>query len=241
MQIRINKYLSESGVCSRRQADEHILAGKISINGQVSRELGVKIDSDKDEVLFDGKKIEKSDSLVYFAFYKPKGVVTTSDDEQGRKTVLDFFPASPRIYPVGRLDQYSEGLVILTNDGDLTQKLTHPSFKHEKEYVAEARTGKLDPHVGSIQIVKMFTNGLYIDTKRMYADKVIVINENPESKLITLNMVLHTGYNRQIRRMCDKIGLQVVKLVRTRVAKLSLESLGLEPGESKEINLESIL
>ena len=241
MQIRINKYLSESGICSRRQADEHILAGKITINGQVNRELGVKIDPDKDEVSFDGKLIQKSDKMVYYAFYKPRGVVTTSDDEKGRKTVLDFFPSSPRVYPVGRLDQYSEGLVILTNDGDLTQKLTHPSFKHEKEYQVEARTGKLKPTVGPTQITKMFTNGLYIDSKRMYADLVEVIDENPDSKLITLKMVLHTGYNRQIRRMCDKVSLQVVKLVRTRIAKLRLDSLGLKAGEYKEINLESIL
>ena len=241
MLIRLNKFLSESGICSRRQADEYILAGKISINGIFNKELGVKIDPEKDEIEFDGRAIKQTQNLVYYALNKPKGVVTTSSDEKGRKTVLDLIPVSTRVFPVGRLDQYSEGLIILTNDGGLTQNLTHPSFKHEKEYLVEANSRSLNAESAS-KIKKQFKSGLFIDGKRMSADAVEVdYLGGTSSSSFRLKLILHTGYNRQIRRMCDKIGLNVSKLVRIRIGKLRLDELGLKPGEYKEIKPESII
>jgi len=226
---------------SRRKADEAIADGQISVNDQTILELGIKIDPEKDIVKINGRNITLNTKVVYYAVYKPNGVISTANDEKGRRNITDLVPHSPRVYPVGRLDAYSEGLMILTNDGELTQKLTHPSFEHEKEYEVTTHISgdDLRHNANPISFIKKsFLDGLEIEGKLMKADKVF-IKENLKS--FTLDIVLHTGYNRQIRKMCAQIGLAVSKIKRIRIGKLKLYSLELKPGEYKQISKEQII
>lgn len=241
MLIRLNKFLSESGCCSRRKADEYIASGDIKINGKVTKELGIKIDPEKDAVEFQDKEVKIATDFLYYALYKPKGIVSTVSDELGRKTVIDLVPETPRVYPVGRLDTDSEGLIILTSDGDLTQRMTHPSFEHEKEYLVNAKFQISNSKRVAPEIIKsQFEKGLYIDGHLMKADKTEV-SLVQSTGFIILTLVLHTGYNRQVRKMCAKIGLDVIKLVRTRFGKLKLSDLELAPGEYRLVTRADIL
>lgn len=241
MQIRINKFISDSGLMSRRKADEAISNGDIEINGQIVTELGTKVDSEKDIVKFNGRIVSVASRIVYYAVYKPNGVISTARDEQGRQSITDLVPKFPRVYPVGRLDAYSEGLMILTNDGDLTQKLTHPSFEHEKEYevTTHISNDELRYNVNLIgYLKKSFMDGLQIEGKLMKGDKIFI---KEDDKSLKLDLVLHTGYNRQIRKMCAQIGLAVSKIKRIRIGKLNLHSLNLKPGDYKEIGKSQII
>jgi len=237
--MRINKFLSEAGVCSRRKADELIVAGKVSINGKIINELGNQIDPNIDQITVDGQLCQINSKTVYYAIYKPKGIISTASDEKGRTNITDLVPKTPRVYPVGRLDAYSEGLMILTNDGELTQKLTHPSFQHEKEYEIVVRDHKSE--IMNQKIKKAFEQGMIIDGVLMKAFKVDVTTFTPNPQLMTIKLILHTGYNRQIRKMCDKIGLKVINLKRIRIGKLNISDLNLKPGEYKEIKKTDII
>lgn len=234
--MRINKFLSTSGICSRRKADEHILAGEVTINNKPAK-LGDQVDPSSDIVQFNDKEVGKHDKNIYIALYKPKGVISTSSDEQGRRTVTDLLPKSPRVYPVGRLDQASEGLIILTNDGELTNTLTHPKYEHEKEYevIANGIWKKFDKD----NIINVFEKGLKIDGVMMRVDRVYNVKVNNDR--LEFNIVMHTGHNRQIRKMCDKMGLSVKKLTRIRIGNLRLGSLNLRPGDNKKISKSEIL
>lgn len=239
MKLRLNKYLANAGVASRRHADEFILDGKVSVNGKIVNELGVQIETDHDVVFFDGSAVKPFADFAYYALNKPKGVISTSIDEIGRKKVTDLVPEIPRVYPIGRLDAESEGLIVLTNDGTFTQKLTHPSFKHEKEYIVTVK--KLESsRVGKDGIKSVFEKGMLIDGIQMKADKV-ALHDTSINNVFTLNIVLHTGYNRQIRKMCAKINLEVLKLERVRIGKLKLSDLELKSGEYTTITKEQIL
>lgn len=235
--IRINKYLADAGLMSRRKADEAISNGEIKVNGTVSRELGIKINPDKDVISFKGKEVKPSrDKFTYYALNKPKGIISTANDEKGRKNVLDFVPESPRVFPVGRLDANSEGLIILTNDGDLTQRLTHPSFLHQKEYFVVAKNHK---RISLDSAKNQMKRGIRVGEDLMKADEIEI--SEAENKYFEMKLILHTGHNRQIRRMCDRIGLEVIKLVRTRIVNLLLSDLQIEPGEYKVVTKEQIL
>lgn len=252
MKVRLNKFLANAGVTSRRGADALIGKGEVKVNGTIITELGIKIDPEVDKVVVNGKTLESASTHVYYALYKPKGVVSTADDEKGREKVTDLVPSIPRVYPVGRLDADSEGLIILTNDGDLTQKLTHPSFEHEKEYSVEVKSpkskGKISPEL-SKSICDQLITGLHIDDHIMKADTAKVIDiqkstrlaEAEPRRIITLQIVLHTGYNRQIRKMCDRLGLVVINLKRVRIGKLNLEDLDISAGQYKIISKDQIL
>lgn len=236
--VRLNKFLSNSGICSRRKADEHILGGDIRINGNIIKELGTKIDPKKDTVSFCGKEIRPSEEFVYYALNKPAGVISTASDENGRSTVLELVPNEPRVYPVGRLDKDSDGLIILTNDGELANKLTHPKFEHEKEYYVKARTQKqivIDPKA----IERRFQTGIMVDGKIMKADiiKAEIIRNNRYDLIVTI----HTGYNRQVRKMCAKMGLEVIGLTRTRIGNLKLAFLDIKPGKFMQIEKSDII
>ena len=174
MKTRLNKFLSERGICSRRKADEHILAGDIKINGEIVKELGTKIDELTDSVEFCDKVITEKPEYIYYALNKPRGVVSTADDELDRQTVTDLVPKEPRVYPVGRLDTESEGLIILTNDGELTQEITHPSFEHSREYRVESRIMNYESgiKVHSEQIISRLSKGIVIDGKLMKVDEM---------------------------------------------------------------------
>ncbi len=238
MNIRLNKFIADSGVCSRRAADVLIKSGKVKLNGETIIELGIKVDSKEDCVEIDGKTIFAADSFVYYALNKPKGFISTSECEPGQKKIVDLVPVSPRVFSVGRLDKDSEGLIILTNDGDLTKQLTHPSFEHEKEYEVRV-VAPADNTVNEAIIRDRFIGGINIDGKVMKVDQVNNFFQNGRS--MNFRLVLHTGYNRQIRKMCAKMNLEVTKLTRTRIGKLKLSDLGIKSGEYKVFDRSAIL
>lgn len=212
------------------------------MNGNKSS-LGQMVDPKSDEIKINGKIVKSGASeKIYYALYKPRGIVSTASDELGRQTVTDLVPKEPRVYPVGRLDIDSEGLIILTNDGELTNRMTHPSFEHEKEYVITACSVKHETRTKENRaelIESQFISGLKIDNTLMKADSAEV--KLLHDSCFMIQVVLHTGYNRQIRRMCAKIGLEVIQLTRVRVGKLHLADLDLKPGEYRQINLKQII
>lgn len=227
MKERLQKYISQAGIASRRHAEELILAGKVKVNGQIIRKMGVKVDSDKDEVVVDGKKI-KPQSFIYLAFNKPKKFMTTRLDPQKRRTVFELLPPElkNKVWPIGRLDFNTEGLLIFTNDGELTQKLTHPSAEHEKEYQVE-----VDKELTEGKMEKIET-GVFLDNKKTAPAKI-----RGEGKVYYLT--IHEGWKRQIRKMFGVLGYSVRNLKRIRVAKLKLGNLPL--GEYKMIKKEDII
>ena len=238
-QMRLNKFLADAGMCSRRKADEHIAAGEVYVNGERAA-VGMKIDPQQDEVFFRGQRVApQSEQLVYYALYKPRGVVSTASDEKGRPTVTDLVPPTPRVYPVGRLDFNSEGLMLLTNDGDLAHRLMHPSFGHEREYELVVR--REDDGLDWPEVPTRLTRGLEVDGQLMRADRVAIKPVGKGERRAALRLVLHTGLNRQVRRMCEALGLTVVRLQRTRLGKLSLDSLHLKPGDYRQIERSDVL
>jgi 23S rRNA pseudouridine2605 synthase/23S rRNA pseudouridine2604 synthase len=210
--MRLQKFLSEAGYCSRRHGEEMILAGRVSVNGAVVRELGTKIDTSEDIVEADGKRIEVKNSLVYIALNKPKRYLTTCRRERG-KIVLDLVKIPERIYPVGRLDKDSRGLLLLTNDGRLHNILSHPSFDHEKEY--EVVTMYPIPD----EALDEMASGIHVLGKMTRPAKVKRISP------VQFRIVLKEGRNRQIRRMVEKTGNRVKELKRIRISNIKLGGL----------------
>ncbi len=226
MILRLQKYIAEAGIASRRKAEEFILDGRVSVNGKVVLELGTKIDDEKDLVEFDGKKIIKEQKNVYILFHKPEGCVTTVSDQFNRKTVLDFIDTEERIYPVGRLDYDTSGLLIMTNDGKLTYTLTHPKHNVEKVYIAEV------DRVPSKDDIFKFENGIVIDGRKTSKAKLDILKR--KGKFASLKIVIHEGRNRQVRKMCDAIGCKVLKLKRVAIGKIELGDL--KKGEYRVLN-----
>lgn len=224
---RLQKYISQAGVASRRHAEELILRGLIKVNGEKVTKLGTKIDPDKDRVEVNGKLV-KSAKHVYILLNKPKRYMTTRRDPQRRKTIYDLLPADLRgkVWPIGRLDFNTEGLLLLTNDGELTQELTHPSQEHEKEYEVV-----LDKELSEGKMEKL-RHGMFLDGKKT-APALIRANKR------IVYLTIHEGWKRQIRRMFAALGYTVRNLKRIRVGKLKLESL--ETGKYKVINKNDII
>jgi len=219
MQERLQKVISRAGIASRREAEKLITAGRVSVNGVVQRELGTKVDPERDIVAVDGKPIA-AEKKVYILLNKPKGIVTTCADPQGRKTVLDLLGEVPaRIYPVGRLDYNTEGLLLLTNDGELAHALTHPSRQIDKTYIAKV---KGIPAEEKLDLLRM---GIKLEDGLTAPAKVNVVDVDREKNVTTLEITIHEGKNRQIRRMCDAIGHPIKNLKRVRFAFLTLEGL----------------
>jgi 23S rRNA pseudouridine2605 synthase len=213
MKERLQKFLSQAGVASRRHAEEMIKQGLIKVNGQVVKILGTKIDPTIDKIEVVNKKI-KPQGLIYLAMNKPKRCMTTRKDPQRRKTVFDLLPPELRekVWSVGRLDFNTEGLLIFTNDGDLTQVLTHPSKEHEKEYEVELDK---EPSEGKIEKIK---TGVWLEGRKTSPAKVRV-----DGKKVYL--IIHEGWNRQVRRMFTVLGFTVRNLRRIRIGKLKLGNL----------------
>ena len=224
MQYRLNKYIAQSGICSRRDADELITSGKVQVNGKTVTELGFKV-TEKDKV-FVNKKLIHPQKHEYYRFYKPAGYITTSDDEKGRKTIYDVIPAELRhLKPVGRLDKDSSGLIILTNDGDLINALTHPSVKVPKIYIVS-----VDGRINAEHIRKMAA-GIEIEPdKKAYAD-VTVIETSSNSTM--MQVTLYQGLNRQIRKMFEHLGFKVKSLKRVQHATITISDL--KRGEVKPL------
>jgi pseudouridine synthase len=210
--IRLQKYLSEAGVCSRRQGEQHILAGRVRVNGEVVAVLGTKIDATRDRVELDGREISADQQHVYIALHKPEGVVT-SCRHAGEKVVVDLIDLPQRIYPIGRLDKDSTGLLLLTNDGRLHHRLSHPSFDHEKAY--EVAVDRMITEAALKQMAK----GMPLGGTRTRPAQVKRLSGR------RFQIVLQEGRNRQIRRMLRKLGYQVVTLKRTRMAHIQLGNL----------------
>ena len=230
---RLNKFIASSGLCSRRKADELIEAGKVGVNGKTITELGFQVGS-KDKVTVEGNLI-KPQKLEYYRFYKPAGYITTSEDEKGRKTIYDVIPPELKhLKPVGRLDKESTGLIIMTNDGDLINEMTHPSIKVPKIYVVTVN-GKVTPEHGE----KMF-NGIEIETdtgekKTAYAEIFPIELGTKES---ILKVTLYQGLNRQIRKMFAALGFEVLSLKRVQHATITLE--GIKKGQIKPMKPKQV-
>lgn len=221
---RLNKFIASSGLCSRRKADELIEDGKVFVNGKKVTELGFTVE-DKDKVVIGGKLVRPV-KHEYYRFYKPAGYITTSDDEKGRKTIYDLLPENMyNLKPVGRLDKDSTGLLILTNDGDLINELTHPSVKVPKVYLVTVDS-LMHPH----EFEKM-AKGIEIEPGKIaYADVTVL---EADSKHTTMQIVLYQGMNRQIRKMIEYFGYEVKSLKRIQHATIQLD--GLKRGEFKPI------
>lgn len=226
---RLNKYIASSGLCSRRKADELIETGQVSVNGAKITELGYLVQP-KDKV-FIHKKLIQPTKHEYYRFYKPAGYITTSDDEKGRKTIYDLLPENLlHLKPVGRLDKDSTGLLILTNDGELINQLTHPTIKVPKVYLVTIE-GKIHKHE-----LEKVANGVEIEKGKIaYAD-ITVLEQDKNST--TMNITLYQGMNRQIRKMFEFAGYKVKSLKRIRHATLDLT--GLRRGEFKPIKPKQI-
>ena len=226
--IRLQKYIAQCGIASRRHAEELIQAGSVKVNGTIVTEMGVRV-SEKDRVEVDGKLIKKEKELIYIMLNKPSGYVSTVSDPEGRKTVLDIINGvNERIYPVGRLDYDTTGLLILTNDGDFAFRNTHPGQETMKTYLAEV-IGM--PSNETLQILR---NGIMLDNRPTAPAKVEVVDLKPKSTL--LKIIIHEGRNRQVKRMCEAVGHPVLRLKRTAVGKLTLGDLKL--GEWRYLSIK---
>lgn len=227
MEERLQKFLSECGISSRRGCEELIKNGLVSVNNTIIREMGVKINPETDIVRYKGRIVKKNNKYIYIMLNKPKGYITTVKDEFNRPTVMDFVKSiGQKIYPVGRLDYNSSGLLLLTNDGDLAFKLTHPGHEIDKEYIVKVN-GNPDE-----QSLKRLQNGILIDGRLTSPAKVRVVNSNKDYTI--LSFIIHEGRNRQIRKMCSTIGHEVLDLKRVAIGKIKLG--GLKEGEWKHLS-----
>ena len=216
MEERLQKFLARSGVASRREAEKLITEGKVKVNGKTVTELGSKIDPTRDKVYIDNKHI-KPEKPVYLLFHKPKGVVTTLSDPENRKTVADFLKGmSERLYPVGRLDYNTQGLLLLTNDGELMNALLHPKYEVHKTYLARLRGIPTEAELGRLR------EGIALEDGMTAPARARLVEQSPERNESRVEIIIHEGRNRQVRRMCSAIGHEVTALKRTEFAGLSL-------------------
>jgi 23S rRNA pseudouridine2605 synthase len=222
---RLQKVLARAGLGSRRACEDLIAEGRVTVNGEVAR-LGRRVDRGGDEVEVDGVLVAVAEGLVHYLLNKPRGVITTAADPQGRPTVIELVPSQPRVFPVGRLDADSEGLLLVTNDGQLTYRLTHPKFGVDKEYMAEV-VG--EPSAGTLRDLR---RGVDLDDGPTAPAKVALVAPS------LLRIVIHEGRNRQVRRMCDAVGHPVVRLVRTRIGPLVDRRL--PPGQWRPLAPEEV-
>ena len=229
---RLQKYLAKCGIASRRKCEEYILGGKIEVNGKIVTELGTKVNKD-DIVKFDGKKVEYEDEKVYILLNKPIGYVTTAHEQFGRDKVLDLVRINKRIVPVGRLDMYTSGALILTNDGELVNKLTHPKNEVDKTYNATVR-GKITDD--KIELLK---NGVEIDDGYITKPaKVKILKIDEEKNISRIQITIHEGKNRQVRKMCEAVGYKVIALHRSKIGNIDVKDLKI--GEWRYLSISEI-
>lgn len=219
MEERLQKFLANSGVTSRRKAEELIKNGKISVNGKIVTELGTKIDPNKDKVVYNGKVIKKPNSYVYILLNKPIGYVTTVKDQFDRPKVLDLVKVKEKVVPVGRLDMYTSGALILTNDGDFVNIVTHPKHEIEKTYTVTLKGFVKDEDVNKLR------KGVKIDDYITRPAKVKILTINKEKNISRLQITIHEGKNRQIRKMCEAVGYKVLALHRSKIANIGVKEL----------------
>lgn len=214
---RLQKYMAACGVASRRKSEEIIEEGRVKVNGKVVKSV-IMIDTEKDQVEVDGKIIRKEEKKVYIMLNKPTGIITSSKDQFHRKTVVDIIDVEERVFPVGRLDFDTSGLIILTNDGDVAYKMTHPSHEIDKVYIADVNG------VPTLEEMEWFKRGLKIEDYITSPAEIRILKENGIRS--TLEIKIHEGRNRQVRKMCDRIGHGVISLKRVKVGNIFLGDLG---------------
>ena len=218
--IRLQKYLAECGIASRRKAEEYIQEGKVQVNGKSVTELGVKINPEKDIVYFNNKKVTKQNENIYILLNKPIGYVTTTKDQFNRETVLDLIRGiNKRIVPVGRLDMYTSGALILSNDGDFIYKVTHPSHEITKTYIATLKG------IISNEELEELRRGVEIEDYLTRPAKVKILKTDSEKNISRIEITIHEGKNRQVRKMCEAIGRNVMALHRSKIGNIGVKDL----------------
>ena len=228
---RLQKVIANLGYSSRRKAEELILAGKVKVNGEVVTELGTKV-KQGDSIQVENVILDNAKNYEYYLLYKPREVVSTANDEHGRKTVVDLINTRTRIYPVGRLDYDTTGIILLTNDGFLTNKLTHPSSNIEKKYIA-----KVNGIMSGIEIKKL-SNGIIIDGKKTAKARVKIKSVDKQNNKSIVELIIHEGRNHQVKKMFEALGYDVLKLKREKYANLDLT--GLKAGEYRRLSNKEV-
>lgn len=227
---RLQKVISNAGIASRRKAEELIKQGRVKVNGSTIYELGTKV-SGNDLVEVDGLKINHEEK-VYFLLNKPRGIITSTTDDKGRKTVIDLIKTDKRIYPVGRLDYDTTGILLLTNDGELTNLMLHPKNEIDKVYIA-----KVDGLIGKSEVAKL-SHGVYIDGKKTAKAKVRVRRFDKKNNVSIVELTIHEGRNHQVKKMFQAIGFNVLKLKRENIDFLNIN--GLKSGEYRQLNPKEV-
>lgn len=231
--MRINKYIASCGIASRRKAEEIILAKRVKVNGKVVEELSFNIDENNDVVEIDGERIGLNEKPVYIVLNKPEGYITTVKDQFDRPSVLDLVTdIKERVYPIGRLDYETSGLLILTNDGDLTYKLTHPKHEVDKTYMAIVKG------IPTEEQLKNFEEGLYIEDYKTAPAKIKVVKKDEEKNYAICQIKIHEGRNRQVRKMCRAINHPVLRLRRVAMGKITLKET--EVGKYRHLTKEEV-
>lgn len=227
---RLQKVLAHAGVASRREAENLIRQGRVSVNGQIVTQMGTKVDPVHDEILVDGMRVQPTRSWTYIMLNKPRGVLSTMEDSRGRRSLGDLLESPTRMFPVGRLDAASEGLILLTNDGELANLLTHPRYEHEKEYQA-----LVNGHP-SKKTLAAWERGVMLEGEKTAPAKVDAVREEKNSTL--LRIVMREGRKRQIRQVASLLGHPVQELKRVRLGPLQLGSL--EPGQWRYLTRKEV-
>ena len=218
MEVRLQKYLADCGVASRRKADELIKNGKVKVNGKVINELGVKVNVNRDKVEYNGEIVRPQKKNVYILLNKPSGYICASKDQFDNPSVLHLVrDIKERLFTVGRLDKDTTGAVILTNDGDFSYRLTHPKHEVNKTYIAEVVGRPTDEEM------RTFMKGVIIDGKKTYPAQIRIIKETKKNSIVEI--IIHEGRNRQVKKMCEEIGHKVITLHREKIGNLSVEGL----------------
>ena len=228
---RLQKIIATSGYCSRRKAEELIEKGKVKVNGNIIKEMGYKA-SYEDFIEVEGNPINQKEDKVYYLLNKPRGVVSASSDDKGRKTVVDLVKTTKRIYPVGRLDYDTTGLIILTNDGELTNFLIHPKNNIEKVYVAKIK-GLITK-----DDLKKLCKGVFIDGKKTSSAKAKILKLDRKTNTSVVELIIHEGRNHQVKKMYEAIGYNVIKLKRESIAFLTLD--GIKSGEYRQLSIKEV-
>lgn len=223
---RLQKIIAQAGIASRRKAEQLIMEGKVKVNGEVVRELGVKASANKDQIEVEGIPIDREEP-VYFLLYKPSGVISSVKDEKGRKVVTDFLEVEQRVFPVGRLDYDTSGLLLLTNDGEFANYLMHPKFKIDKVYVAKVKG------IPTREALKRLQQGIRLDDGKTAPAKVKMMSIDKKKQTAIVRITIHEGRNRQVRRMFEAIGHPVMKLKREEYGFLNLR--GMNPGDVRPL------
>ena len=219
-EIRLQKYLAEAGIASRRKCEEYIIQGRVKVNNDIAT-LGMKINPETDIVLFDDKKIENKEELVYILLNKPIGYVTTAKDHFSRDSVLDLVKVKQRIVPVGRLDMYTSGALLLSNDGDFVYRITHPKHEIDKTYTVTVKGIVTDEEV------QMLRDGVEIEDYITKPAKVKILKTDIEKNISRLEITIHEGKNRQVRKMCEAVGRKVQALHRSKIGNIGVKDLKL--------------